>query len=381
MAYKIGFVDNLGSLGIAHKQFLDLIRRVATGYGDTTVPVKTGTGNGTMTNVEAFPAAVTENWTITCTAAAANAGTFSVTGSVSGALAAATVGVAYTNAKVGFIINDGTTDFIVGDQFTFSTTRSELSTTGKAWVTQRYDTSNSASHELILKGVGLSGTEEIYVGIRTYDSVAADYYNFAVAGFTGYVPANTWATQPGFIEMGVPGHNQRIDYWLAVNGQRITFGIKVGTPVYESAYIGKFFPYAKPSQYPYPLAVIGMLSGAAATRYSDTAHTMGFKGSRTNCRIRWLDGTWKQPETYPWNNVDIGGTNNQLRDTNNNYPVMPIIFCEATPNVFGELDGIGYVSNFNNTVESTVGISGVDWVCLQDVARTSFNDYFALRLS
>lgn len=381
MAYKIGYVDNTGSLGIAHKQFLDALRRAATGYGDTTAPIKTGTGNGTMTNVEAFPAAVTETWTVVCTAAAANSGTFSVTGSVTGALASATVGVAYTNAKVGFIINDGSTDYIVGDQFTFTTTQSELSSLGTAWTTLRYDTSSATSHELILHGVGLSGTEDIYVGVRTYDSVGADYYNLAVAGFTGYVSGNTWAAQPGILEMGVPSHNQRIDYWLAVNGQRIAFGLKVGTPVYESAYIGKFFPYATPSQYPYPLAVIGMLNGAAATRYSDTAHSMGYKGNVAQCRIRWLDGTWKQPLTYPWNNANVGGATRQLRDTNSSYPVMPVILCESTPNIFGELDGIGYVSNFNNTVESTVDISGVDWVCIQDVSRTSFNDYYALRLS
>jgi hypothetical protein len=54
------------------------------------------------------------------------------------------------------------------------------------WVTLRYKTDVPASHELILKGEGLSGTEEIFVGIRTYENVSADYYNVAVAGFTGY---------------------------------------------------------------------------------------------------------------------------------------------------------------------------------------------------
>lgn len=276
------------------------------------------------------------------------------------------------------------------------------------WTTLRYDTSNPDSHELILKGEGLSGTEEIFIGVRTYENVSADYYNLAVAGFTGYVPSNTWSTQPGFRESGVPAHNQSIDYWLIVNAQRIAFGLKVGTPVYESAYVGKIFPYATPSQFPYPLAVIGMLNGASATRYSDTNHTMGFKGNRVNCALRWMDGTYKQPLMYPQNNSWVSGNSTSnvqeaLRDTGDAYPILPMVMCEAVPNVFGELDGIGYVSNFNNTVESVIQVGGtpvvdnpawtaleraqeiidaggVPHVCLQDVSRTSFTDYFTMRL-
>lgn len=248
------------------------------------------------------------------------------------------------------------------------------------WVTLRYKTDVPASHELILKGQGLSGDKEIFVGFRTYENPTADYYNLAIAGFTGYVPGNSWATQPGILESGIPAHNQRVDYWLAVNAQRIVLGMKVGTPVYETGYAGFFFPFALPSQYPYPLAVMGMLNGAAAIRYSDTTHSMSFKGARANCRIRGIDGTWLQPQTYPWNNPRVGGATLQLRDTAGQYPVMPVILCDAAPNIYGVLDGVGYVSNFNNTVESTVAADGSDWVCLQDVARTSFNDYVAMRL-
>lgn len=89
-------------------------------------PVKTGTGNGTMSAVTSDASAPVETWTVTCTAAAANGGTFSVVGSVSGAKASATVGVAYDNGLVGFTINDGATDFIVGDKFEFTTAAPSL---------------------------------------------------------------------------------------------------------------------------------------------------------------------------------------------------------------------------------------------------------------
>lgn len=261
------------------------------------------------------------------------------------------------------------------------------------WVTLRYATGvaptvgTGLQDELILQGEGLAGTDQIFIGFRTYDNASADYYNIAVAGFTGYVAANAWAAQPGFYESGIPAHNQRVDYWLQVNPRRINVGLKVGTPVYESGGAGFFLPYAKPSQYPYPLYVAGMLTGAATTRYSDTAHSMPWKGNRPNFVIRWLDGSFKQVQAYPWDNQFIGGLNAVgndyvLRDTNNQYPVMPVVLCESAPaNVFGKLDGVGFVSNFNNTVESTVSDGADDWVCLQDVARTGFNDYFALEMA
>lgn len=83
-------------------------------------PVQTGDGNGTLSNLVTTPAAVAETWTLTCTAKDTNAGTFSVVGSVSGATANATVGVAYDNGLVKFTLTDGSTDFEVGDKFVFA---------------------------------------------------------------------------------------------------------------------------------------------------------------------------------------------------------------------------------------------------------------------
>lgn len=242
------------------------------------------------------------------------------------------------------------------------------------WEVMRYNTT-VANRELILKGKGYTGTEEIYVGVRTYQDASADYYNLCVATFIGYVPSNTFDTQPGVRLSGVPAHNQRIDYWLTVNPQRIACCMKVGTPVYEHFYIGKFFPYARPSQYPYPIVCSGMLSGAAATRYSDISHSMPYKGNRVNLAMRFNTGVYLQPATYPWNNTYLsGGT--QLRDTNGHYPLLPVILNDIN-GVYGELDGVRYISGFDNVTENTCG---PDWIVLQDVSRTGFIDYIALKL-
>lgn len=257
------------------------------------------------------------------------------------------------------------------------------------WTVLRYDTSQ-AKHELILKAPGLSGTEEIYVGLRTYEDAAANYYNLTAAGFVGYVPSNIFTAQPGALLSGVPAHNQRIDYWLTLNGQRMVLAMKVGTPVYESMYLGKMLPYARPSQYPYPLVVGGMLSGEPATRFSDTTHTCWVKGGAgryvgsgtyLNMRLRFNDATWRLPQAFPWNAVYFSGSSGYtVRDTNGVYVLTPVVLNEPALGILGELDGVFHISGFNNAVENTLTIDGQDYVVMQDVWRTDFGDYYAIRM-
>src|SRR5690606_30932789 len=144
----------------------------------------------------------------------------------------------------------------------------------------------SEDRELIMEApgyVGPDGPVPCYVGVKTYHSVGADYYNLLVAGMTGYVSGNSFESQPGYRSSGVPAHNQRIDYWMTVNDRRLALAMKVGTPVYESAYLGyALHPFATPAQFPYPLVVAGMLTGAAATRFSDTSHSMPYKGNNAS---------------------------------------------------------------------------------------------------
>ncbi len=209
--------------------------------------------------------------------------------------------------KIGFVQNAGT----LAHYMMLAEIKALAEANG--WTVLRYD-DVSFERELILKGVGYSGTEEIFVGFRTYHDIGADYYNLLAGVFTGYVSSNSFDTQPNAYLSGIPGHNNRIDYWLTVNPQRIALGMKVGTPVYESAYVGKILPYAPPTQYPYPVVCAGMLTGAAATRYDDTSHSMPYKGARANMALRFNSGAWLQVDCYPWNNTYLTGAT-QLRET------------------------------------------------------------------
>lgn len=101
-------------------------------YGDPSIglisasagsPVFTGTGGGTMGSVSVFSGFTkTEVITATCIHASAGAGIFQVSGSLSGPLGNATVGVGFSSLVIAFTIADGTPDFALNDSFTVATT-------------------------------------------------------------------------------------------------------------------------------------------------------------------------------------------------------------------------------------------------------------------
>jgi len=76
------------------------------------------TGDGSASAVTLGPDAINGVYTVTCTAAAANGGTFSVVDPNGNALADLTVGVAYLSSHINLTISDGATDFAAGDAFT-----------------------------------------------------------------------------------------------------------------------------------------------------------------------------------------------------------------------------------------------------------------------
>jgi hypothetical protein len=77
-----------------------------------------GTGNGTLEYIaRAVQGAPSETWTLTATSAT----TFSVSGSISGAQAVATVGTVYDNGICRFLLEAGGVAFVVSDEFIFQT--------------------------------------------------------------------------------------------------------------------------------------------------------------------------------------------------------------------------------------------------------------------
>lgn len=261
-----------------------------------------GTGNGEVLDM-ALLDEVTETWTLTCTAAATNGGTFSVTGSTSGAQAAATVGTPYDNGIVQFLIQDGTTDFAVNDEFTLEAIAQELPLADR-WVVERWD-DTSDNYELYLKGPGTVGVGSVYCNFKTVQNVSSDYYNLAFTTAQGFVSSSTWEDQPNSNAKSCLLWDFNIPYWLRISPRQISFAVDVESK-YDFGIVGFYNPYFDPTQYPYAACQFGSLNGQSTTRYSDETRNNGSKptgtGATATGNIVWIDGSFISPEFYPTEN-------------------------------------------------------------------------------
>ncbi len=309
------------------------------------------------------------------------------------------------------------------------------------WTTLRYDTA-IPERELILRSTGTTAEEQITVGFKAYQNAAADYYNLLAATMTGFVAGNAFETQPGIKTSGVPCHNQAVTYVLTANPRRIVGAFKVGSPIYAHVYVGKALPYARPGEYPSPLIVAGHFDGREAKRYSDL-HWFPYKGVRGSSDSGYNDGhlylrdqagAWKKVQISPFGNgannvatsnalagepVGNGGASNRcLVPAGTLYQPQPLELYEmrlgaydgalnvypTSGNLYGLLDGVSFVSGYNNAsenvlqlggsavidqtgmtakqaVEAIRAVSGRAFVVLQDGARTGWRDHIALELS
>jgi hypothetical protein len=126
VAYQIGTAAS----------YKDLLYRLRAFACDSlfAVPVAgSNTGNGTVRNVTVLGGTAAEVWTLTATSAT----NFTVSSSLQGAHADATVGTAYDNTHIKFLIVAGAAAFVAGDVFTLTITASTLGT--QKWTVKRFD--------------------------------------------------------------------------------------------------------------------------------------------------------------------------------------------------------------------------------------------------
>ena len=271
------------------------------------------------------------------------------------------------------------------------------------WEELMYDDSGTNWHTM-LRGSGLTGNENIYIGFHTYHSVANDYYNMAVCAMTGHFPSSSFYSQPGFVRSGIPLYKDRIDYWITLNAQRITFVCKVAGYIYHTGYVGKFFPYASPMQYPYPMLCAGMFgygseSDVPATGYSGGRLPYYGNSQRPltntsyaayNLRVYSnFGGAWYPFYCYPGSDSQ-GVIRDDVIDLDGLYPVMPYelynyrtdtSLTSGTPTgIYGQIDGVYWVSGWNLYPEYTMQIDGSTFIIFREKASTSSAAYFAIRL-
>ena len=143
------------------------------------------------------------------------------------------------------------------------------------WIT-RLSTVTGENHEWLGEGPGLSGTEKIYAGVRSYRTVSTSNYKLSGAIFTGFVDGRAYAQQPGILDsysylgrdLDIKLDHLLTRYYIFVNAQRIT-AVFVGST--NNAYVfhaGKFFQFAFPTEYPYPVVMLSSQDGSGPFRSS-----------------------------------------------------------------------------------------------------------------
>lgn len=226
-----------------------------------------GVSKGRFTLVDPGVEAKTEVITLTCTAAGQHEipstqpwlpAEFSVSGSVSGAMASYSQGTLFSNSIIAFTLDSGTKTesaavYEVGDVVRIYTTRNPLREANQHWETLRqYQDVNGNDTEWIFKGKGNAGTDEIFLHINRSGS------NLTLGGMRGYSPGLTINEQPGallnrpYLPMYVTADG--MPYWISVTGRRINIKLRNNT-YYHDAYMGLGIPWGSPRYQPYFLCV------------------------------------------------------------------------------------------------------------------------------
>jgi hypothetical protein len=382
MSVSIGTATDVGNL-------LDLLNAFLR-LGHALDPQYSGTGTGTVTGVIGTAASVVE----TITATATDATHFAVVGSISGSLGVATVGALFSSAVVDFTINAGGVAFVGGDVISFVMT--------PPWAALE----TAAGSEYIWQAPGNDGLANIVVGASRFSDVGGDYDDLRLGGFFGYSGTQTFLTQPGAMTTEILPLLRvgSIPFWFIANGRRVVVVAKVSTN-YELAYLGLINAYASPAQFPYPLAIGGSMNWAAGEpssgdvrwrwSYNGNEHT-GFPfGSQTysndatpQFKLRRPDGYWRGFAAtlasasggglWPYGSSGVLGMRENL---DGSYPIIPILLTEDSPTMFGEPDGVGFVTGYNQVSENTVTVNRIPWLVVQNIFRTTVKDYCAVKLS
>lgn len=258
-----------------------------------------------------------------------------------------------------------------------------------------------------LRGPGLAGTDNIYVGLQLYADAPTDTYAIEMRGAQGFIAGNAFWNQPG-VSTAVysSSWNTSMPYWIIANGQRVIAVWKVST-TYHALHFGKIFTYATPAEYGYPLLIGG--ESTTVRRWShqnpDFRHFTD-PGGESAVLLCFPDGSWNAFVNYTnssgsetpqgaggfgdrriWPFGSSFQTDDFVRSLRENidgsYTLVPLILSSVSPSraVWGEIDGAFYISGANNAVENTITIAGQNYLVIQNIFRNSRNHYWALRLA
>lgn len=384
------------------------------GIVDYSSIVATTSGDGTIDYVDTIPPAlnfglnVAETWTITFTSSTA----FNVSGSVSGAQTAGVVGTDYTSDtnEIFFLINQGTSgnEWAAADTIVFSVSANGNTATNDKYeiMTTANPTANLADRQVILRSIGLGGTDEVYHNVAAFKSGSpSDRWWFHLRGMTGFNPAGGFDNHPGISPFTwTPFWDGAMNYWLVANGRRYILVAQVAGTMH-TFYSGLMLPFSTPTEYPYPL-VIGGESLDPFINWGPTAGaTRHFVDSNGAAIVRAPDGSYvfldsddfaetqKPKHVWPWIGTTLPprqllGITETWNTDHSLWPATVMSYANTgvgtsglLTEVYGTLDGVYAVNGLATSPAATINVGGQNYLVVNQIAEVNSDDFWALELA
>lgn len=304
----------------------------------------------------------------------------------------------------------------------FLTTNSTLVAAGQAWTTVWTAPAGAPnSTDIVLRGPGMSGADQVHIGLRLEVDVPGDRFTILMTGMTGILAGATEYDQhvnctPYSVRMFLG--SSPMGFWFVANGRRFIAVAKIST-VYQTIYGGFALPFSLPAAYPYPMFIGGMAGEGSASvdwRSVSADHTCFVRSMYSSASYQpsaWLlspEGLWLRATAYGSNTAgdvalgpdefgdDTFGYGNGSFTTSyygykefkdrivqaygGNFPLYPITLMRSVPasQTYALLHGVYHVPGRGNSAENTVTAGGKTYLVLQNAFRTLTGDYFAIHL-
>lgn len=304
----------------------------------------------------------------------------------------------------------------------FLTTNADLVAANQEWAIAWDDpipTENQT--DIVLRGPGLSGQDQVYVCLRLYEDPIGDTFFIQCRGATGVLPngqhyADHINVTPNYVRMFLDVGTMQ--YWFVANGRRFMVVVKISTN-FEAMYAGLFLPYATPLSYPYPLFIGGSAGpidgdGPFNWRSENSNHSHFVDPHYNSASSGGVEaGAWMMTPAGGWVRVCGTGSNTNVcvhpvftegdyffnETTSDAYQanwvrtrimdayggdriLIPVTLLQRTPNdqTYGILDGAFRCQGVANAAENLITVDGVDYIAVQNVYRSDFGDYWAMAL-
>lgn len=306
----------------------------------------------------------------------------------------------------------------------FLTTNVDLVTAGQEWAIAWDDPDPSENQsDIVLRGPGLSGQDQVYIGMRLHEDPIGDTFYIQCRGMTGVLPtglhyADHVNVMPNYVRMFLDVGTMQ--YWFVANGRRFMVVVKISTN-FEAMYAGLFLPYATPLSYPYPLFVGGSAGPAEGnnpfnwrSEHNNHSHFVAPNYVQSGGSTSVETGAWLLSPQGDWLRVIATGSSSAAcrihptitdgdyffeENSSDSYQLsflrprimdgyggerilIPNTLVQINPvdQTYGILDGAFRCQGVANAAENLITVDSVDHLVVQNVYRSDFGDYWAMAL-